>query len=489
MDQNGRAQLAQALKQLRSRGQGRPPSNSALARAATKRLKMSGSPGQGRVSEQQVSAWFREGVPSRDLNHLLAVVQVLHDRIGTGAPPIRRDEWKRLHDAASQAPPMRSRDNSSEGRSEQPGDIPPKENSSGSSMNFDDLNEEEEPWLDVDTERALRAVAALDSKPGSLALYARWWQLQNWLRDLIYVELRANYGMEWAHVVSGRTDNSVQHAFPPDAGSTDSTGLFNLEHKALCGVIDQHRRLFDHALPGEVTWKSAQDAIQGISHRVALTLPPLRDDLNRIELLLRDLERGAFITCASYNDLVDPAPDMEGDPVVRGWIAGEHEAARLIEHAERQYDTSFRLQISRRPWARLPRDSRDASGVLWHAIFILHDRTRAISLRRLWAQVASSFINLFLVHVLCDDPYHVDFVFSAADDSQSIAEAIAAAFEIILNSAGPRIGPDAYYRFQRQARELDWRVKSGTVWNIVGRDTVPISVFDAGGGVTIAPSW
>jgi hypothetical protein len=35
------------------------------------------------------------------------------------------------------------------------------------------------------------------------------------------------------------------------------------------------------------------------------------------------------------------------------------------------------------------------------------------------------------------------------------------------------------------ARDLDYRVLSQSSWNIVGDDTVPISIFGAGGGVTV----
>jgi len=34
--------------------------------------------------------------------------------------------------------------------------------------------------------------------PGySLALYGRWWQLETWLRELFYVEMRARDGQRW----------------------------------------------------------------------------------------------------------------------------------------------------------------------------------------------------------------------------------------------------------------------------------------------------
>jgi hypothetical protein len=43
------------------------------------------------------------------------------------------------------------------------------------------------------------AVRNGDLPTGALALYARWWQLETWLRSLAYVELRAKFGMSWVN--------------------------------------------------------------------------------------------------------------------------------------------------------------------------------------------------------------------------------------------------------------------------------------------------
>lgn len=32
---------------------------------------------------------------------------------------------------------------------------------------------------------------------GAVAFFARWWQLETWLRQLVYMELRAKYGTGW----------------------------------------------------------------------------------------------------------------------------------------------------------------------------------------------------------------------------------------------------------------------------------------------------
>lgn len=44
--------------------------------------------------------------------------------------------------------------------------------------------------------RALEATVGHWLPPESLALYARWWQLETWLRQLAYVELRARDGRQ-----------------------------------------------------------------------------------------------------------------------------------------------------------------------------------------------------------------------------------------------------------------------------------------------------
>jgi len=46
-------------------------------------------------------------------------------------------------------------------------------------------------------QRALESATAGGMPGQSLALYARWWQLETWLHDLAYVELRALRGIAW----------------------------------------------------------------------------------------------------------------------------------------------------------------------------------------------------------------------------------------------------------------------------------------------------
>jgi hypothetical protein len=349
---------------------------------------------------------------------------------------------------------------------------------------------EEEQWLDPVSEDALRAVVPHFMPPTSAALYARWWQLETWLRELCYVELRALYGATWQNVVKNRPERQAKDAaFTHMSGPDNDNPLAYLDYSQLLELIDGHWSQFGYALLHPSAWKGRQDELKQIRHRIGHLRRPHVDDLNRIELTLRDLERGAFMALASYNGGHTPDPSKHRDPVTRGWIAGKHQTAkRLLTHALRQYETRLVLQVSRRPWATFPAELTHAPGILWHADFYLRDRT--VDTAELWRDTALDHMRPLLMHLLADDPRHIRFTFCVADDSEAIADAIGDAFDAVLENARHASFSDlGYQRWQRKARGLDYRVLSGTGWNIVDSATVPISLFSAGGGVEANPRW
>lgn len=207
---------------------------------------------------------------------------------------------------------------------------------------------------------------------------------------------------------------------------------------------------------------------------------PHPDDLGRLEQTLRDLERGTFLALASYNDRREPGSDQAG-PVADGWVRGQHPTAvRLLNHAYRQYDTRLLVRTSRRPWAQAP----GLEGVLWHADFLMRDRS--LDPARLWHDSGLRTVRPLLVHMLTDHPGHVGFTFAAADDPVAVSDAIGAAFDAVLTVS--RHGPSLPWRtWERRARTADHRILAGTGWNIVDEFTVPISAFGSGGGVEAPP--
>jgi hypothetical protein len=80
-------------------------------------------------------------------------------------------------------------------------------------------------WLEdlpSEVEGALEATTGHWLPPESLALYARWWQLETWLRQLTYVELRARDGQKWVDAVRAASGRQSQDAQFSQMMSTDT---------------------------------------------------------------------------------------------------------------------------------------------------------------------------------------------------------------------------------------------------------------------------
>lgn len=286
------------------------------------------------------------------------------------------------------------------------------------------------------------AVAAFETamrgtslRPEALALYARWWQLEAWLRDLAYLELRTFYGRRW-------TDQALNGAGPSKGRqasdalrihmwtSDNENPLAYLDYSALNKVLLAHWSLVEKSLAERRYWEGVQSTLNAVRNRLAHLRRPHPDDVSRIEQLLRDLEPTAFIAISEYNERNQPS--REGDhPVAAGWIRGEHpDARRLIDHAATQYDSSLLLRESHRPWGD-PTAVGAESGRLWHARFLVGGLTPNPT--QFWREIAQTDAQDLLVFALFD-PYSVEVSFSDADDSQAIADAIGTCFDAAIAS-------------------------------------------------------
>jgi hypothetical protein len=350
----------------------------------------------------------------------------------------------------------------------------------------------DQPWsesLPPQTESALDATIGHWLPPESLVLYARWWQLETWLRQLAYIELRARDGKQWDHAVRAALGRQSQDAQFSHMISTDTENpLAYLDYSQLQNLIEKNWAQFAPALIRQPSWTARQEEIARIRHRIGHMRRPHEDDLNRIEQTLRDLERGAFIACASYNKRITPSADKHNDAVTAGWLGQQHPTAKLIDHASSQYGTHLALTASRRPWAQWPGNLANAAGILWHAGFFMRDRTVDIS--DFWHASSFAVARSLVMHLVTEDSSHISLTFAAADDDQAIADAIGDAIETFLSvSRHGYLEENEEQRWRRRAFRTDYRVIHATGWNIVDETTIPISSFGAGGGVTAAIRW
>ncbi len=351
-----------------------------------------------------------------------------------------------------------------------------------------DLVDDDEPWLDSTTETALRSVVP-HAVPGlAVATYSRWWQLETWLRELVYVELRALLGRDWQDALKVATKRQTQDAaFTHMAGADNDNPLAYLDYSQVLDIIQRYWEVTGYSLIERSSWEGRQVELLRIRHRIGHMRRPHHDDLSRLEQTLRDLERGGFMALCSYNRRTVPNADRQ-DPVTLAWLRGEHPDARLLDHADQRYGISSTIQLSRRPWATWPADLAGAAGIYWHVDFYMRDRY--VEPRAVWRDSRVVQVRPLLVHLAADDPMHIGFTFSAVDEPAHVVEAIGSALESVLaNSRRGEQDHSDWRAWQRRVRDIDYRVLSGTGWNIVDDTTLPISNFSAGGSVFESPDW
>ncbi len=322
--------------------------------------------------------------------------------------------------------------------------------------------------------------------PEAMALYARWWQLETWLRSLVYVELRARDGIGWANLLppltaSRATSDRQGYMATPDTQARlaymDTTPLFEL--------LKTNWPLFSDALIDDAAvWSGGVIELTKIRHRIGHCRRPHPDDLGRLEQTLRDLEPGTFRAAAAFNRQRTPESDL-ADPMVDAWVREVHDdARRLVKHADRSYDVRFALRSSRRPWADLRQPDDPVSGqigYLWHATWYL-GRGR-LDLRRFWEDTYLDRLRDLIVFV-CADQTSVEVSFAAIDDPAAVADAIGNCFDAVM--VNDNRGPNRmeWGEFVDAHSDLDPRVQVCSPWNIVHDDTVPITLFGAGSPAT-----
>jgi Swt1-like HEPN len=281
---------------------------------------------------------------------------------------------------------------------------------------------------------SLSKATAVGVPNSALEVYARWWQLETYLREVVYTELRCAYGRAWVeHLGDGapiRAERDRVNAYMASADADELLGYADVT--ALLRVIDAHWHLFEAILLPRTRWLGLCDELIAIRNRNAHCRRPHPDDRARLEQALRNLEPGAREFYRSYCR-ARPIPKNSKDPLARSWIGERHQAAsRLIEHCRRKYGTQFRLEYSLRPWGGREPDTNHLSmtpGLLWQAHWTLADEPDPVEV---WRGLTSEEREL-LVHLIFDGVL-VQGTFAAADDDRAIADSIGHIFDRLITT-------------------------------------------------------
>jgi hypothetical protein len=241
-----------------------------------------------------------------------------------------------------------------------------------------------------DAERAqIDQLLAAGVPVDAIAFYGRWWQFERWLRDMVYLELRAKYGAAWlsrlGRSAARRAEIDRANSYMASADSNDVVAYVDVS--LLFEIIAEDWEVFEPFLPARKRWEGLVDLLGDLRNRNAHCRRPHQDDLGRIKQALRDLEAGAWSFYATFATTTGVTRNSK-DPMAKQWVVGKHETARrLLGHAESQYDTRFALKYTVRPWATPPGTNRISGreGVIWKAHWTI--RGAGIRPADLWKRI------------------------------------------------------------------------------------------------------
>ena len=198
--------------------------------------------------------------------------------------------------------------------------------------------------------------------PERLTTYARLWELETWLRTMVYTELRSRYGDAWQSHVEGSSHNQFQrdkHLTHMPTREILATSYLQLTD--LLSTISSNWCLFQPYLPPKEVWDGKLHELKQIRHRVAHFRIGHRHDANRLEQFLRDVDHGFWHFCTSYNTEWTMLPPSK-DPVAKSllhldpfpWTETEPGHWSRLGIADPNLRISVWLNVLRRPWLASP---------------------------------------------------------------------------------------------------------------------------------------
>lgn len=330
-----------------------------------------------------------------------------------------------------------------------------------------------------------RLIAAMDNGVPieALVVAARWWQLETYLRLLVYIQLRALLGPDWQTPLKQRTLNRAAAAsdLAYMASADDDYLLAHTDVSVLFELITTYWKQCQHGigLP-EAVWQGTVAEIVPIRHRIAHCRRPHDDDVARIEQLLRDLEPGANRALRAYVDWREVNATLD-DPVVKDWVGLRNDVAhRLVPHGAGNKGIHFTLMASRLPWAESAGQITGTPGWFWVIHVVLDGGHMYID--DYLAQQAVQALLPMAAHII--EPWGTQIVVTipGVGDPDHISKAIGGFFEAIFVAKTPGDKDFAVrHQWRRHALALDPRVDAAGLLSVLSglNDEDPITIFSA----------
>lgn len=213
----------------------------------------------------------------------------------------------------------------------------------------------------------------------AIILYARLWQLEKWLREMVYVELKTKKGKNWFKFTTTKKtyeeDKLLTHI-----ATTDDNPLGYITFPELLKIIGNNWGLFSCYLPPRNIWEVKVIEIIHIRNRIAHFRSTNKYDIDRLIQFLRDIDKGLWVFCTDYNDL-HPILPPERDVVAKKYLdldpfsfkeIAPNQWAR-VGVAPRELSYTLSINFMKRKWAEDTKEIAGVAGYIYDVSIILRN--------------------------------------------------------------------------------------------------------------------
>jgi hypothetical protein len=237
--------------------------------------------------------------------------------------------------------------------------------------------------------------------------YSRLWQFETWLRTMVYVEFRALLGDAWATGLNPTPSSFISDKALTHMPTAEMNALSYAQLSQLARLVDEHWTCFAGYFPPKDLWVAKLKEVSQIRHRVAHFRVGHEDDYARVRQFLRDVDKGFWTFCTSYNDIFPVVPQVD-NPVAAHFLHldplpfGEIEPNRWMQigHRDQSLPVGLSVRLLRRPWAT--ETFEDGKPGYLYDFYMFAQDGRAFHLPELLAATRSHHASL--VH-LCIDQF------------------------------------------------------------------------------------
>lgn len=239
----------------------------------------------------------------------------------------------------------------------------------------------------------------------SLILYARLWQLEKWLREMVYVELKTKKGRNWFNFTKTKNTYEADKAFTYIPTADDSPLSFTT-FPELIKLVQNNWDLFSEYFPPKHIWETKLEEIMHIRNRVAHFRNGHTDDISRLMQLMRDIDNGFWKFCTDYNNL-QPILPPDRDPVALRYIdldpfsfkeIAPNEWAQ-IGSAPQNLKYIVSIHSIRRRWTEKSATIDGTSGYIYNINILLRNNRQFDYLKFL---TAASKFKADIIHIFLD---------------------------------------------------------------------------------------